>query len=86
MGLGFRDNGNEQGNYYVVYWGYRGNGKEHGNYYYIGIYRDDGKENGNAFFMGYMYIMEKKMETTTADSSRSQSTMFLWLRILVRGT
>ena len=35
-GLGFGDDGKENGDYYLVYWGvYRDDGKEAGNYYSI---------------------------------------------------
>ena len=35
-GLGFGDDGKENRDYYLVYWGvYRDNGKEAGNYYSI---------------------------------------------------
>ena len=54
----------------IVYWGtYMDNGKENGNYYSIlGSYMDNGKENGNYYnrvYWGHIWIMEKKMETTT---------------------
>ena len=55
-GLGFRDNGKENGDYYNrVIWGlgFRDNGKENGDYYNRVIwglgFRDNGKENGNYY-------------------------------------
>ena len=33
LGLGFSDNGKENGNYYSILGLYRDNGKENGNYY-----------------------------------------------------
>ena len=47
LGL-YRDNGEENGNYYSILGLYRGNGEENGNYCSIlGVYRGDGEENGN---------------------------------------
>ena len=48
----------------------RDNGKENGNYQSTsGLCRDNGKEDGNyyrIFYWGYLWIMEKNMETTVA--------------------
>ena len=63
LGL-YRDNGKENGNYYIILGLYKDNGKENGNYYVIigyvlGIYKgkywDNGKENGNYYvIIGYV--------------------------------
>ena len=64
--------GKEIGNHCCIHWGvYWDNGKENGNYYivywgYIG-------ELCRGYIGGYIGIMEKKMETTTAYTSSAMS-------------